>query len=335
MNPYSLIRPLLFSVDPETAHDLTLKTLSAAQGAVNALHPKIADKPVHIMGLTFKNPVGLAAGLDKNGDCLDGFAALGFGFLEIGTLTPRPQDGNPKPRLFRLVEHEAIINRMGFNNKGIDYFLRQVEKSHYAGILGVNIGKNADTPIENALDDYLICLRKAYSVASYITLNISSPNTKNLRQLQQGDDLRHLISSVKEEQLKLQVEHGRYVPLVLKIAPDLTPSEVKHIANLLLEFSIDGVIASNTTISRPVVGKHVNAHEMGGLSGAPLKDMSTEIVRQLAQALNGQIPIIAVGGILSATDAQEKFEAGASLVQLYTGLIYRGATLISDIVNSR
>ncbi|MEN9757603.1 MAG: hypothetical protein RL755_1790 [Pseudomonadota bacterium] len=335
MNPYSLIRPLLFSVDPETAHDITLKTLSAAQGAVNALHPKMADKPVHIMGLTFKNPVGLAAGLDKNGDCLDGFAALGFGFLEVGTLTPRPQDGNPKPRLFRLVEHEAIINRMGFNNKGIDYFLEQVARSHYAGILGVNIGKNADTPIENALDDYLICLRKAYSVASYITLNISSPNTKNLRQLQQGDDLRHLISSVKEEQLKLQIEHGRYVPLVLKIAPDLTPSEVKHIANLLLEFSIDGVIASNTTISRPSVGQHVHAHEMGGLSGAPLKDMSTEIVRQLAQALNGQIPIIAVGGILSATDAQEKFEAGASLVQLYTGLIYRGATLISDIVNSR
>ncbi len=335
MNPYSLLRPLLFSVDPETAHDLTLKTLSAAQGAVNALHPKIPDKPVQVMGLTFKNPVGLAAGLDKNGDCLDGFAALGFGFLEIGTLTPRPQDGNPKPRLFRLVEHEAIINRMGFNNKGIDYFLQQATRSHYAGILGVNIGKNANTPIENALEDYLICLRKAYGVASYITVNISSPNTKNLRQLQQGDDLRHLMSALKEEQLKLNIEHGRYVPLVLKIAPDLTPSEVTHIATLLLEFNIDGVIASNTTISRPGVGQHLHAHEMGGLSGAPLKEMSTQIVRLLAQELNGHIPIIAVGGILSASDAAEKFEAGASLVQLYTGLIYRGATLISDIVNSR
>lgn len=335
MNPYSLLRPLLFSVDPETAHDLTLKTLSAVQGAVNALHPKIADKPVQVMGLTFKNPVGLAAGLDKNGDCLDGFAALGFGFLEIGTLTPRPQDGNPKPRLFRLVEHEAIINRMGFNNKGIDYFLQQAAHSHYAGILGVNIGKNANTPIENALEDYLICLSKAYGVASYITVNISSPNTKNLRQLQQGDDLRHLMSALKEEQLKLNIEHGRYVPLALKIAPDLTPSEVTHIATLLLEFNIDGVIASNTTISRPGVGQHLHAHEMGGLSGAPLKEMSTQIVRLLAQELNGQIPIIAVGGILSANDAAEKFEAGASLVQLYTGLIYRGATLISEIVNSR
>ncbi len=331
MNPYSLIRPLLFCVDPETAHDLSLKALTATQNAANLLYPKVPDKPVTVMGLTFKNPVGLAAGLDKNGDCLDGFAALGFGFLEIGTVTPRPQSGNPKPRLFRLPEHEAIINRMGFNNKGIDYLLDQVERSHYAGVLGINIGKNADTPIENALDDYLIGLRKAYSVASYITMNISSPNTKNLRQLQQIDELKKLISTMKEEQLKLQTQHGRYVPLVLKIAPDLTPEEVRNISQLLVQFNIDGVIATNTTISREVILGHSLAHEAGGLSGAPIKTMATEIVRLLAQELNNKLPIIAVGGIMNAADAQEKLTAGASLVQIYTGLIYRGATLVSEI----
>ncbi|MEI7840670.1 MAG: quinone-dependent dihydroorotate dehydrogenase [Methylococcaceae bacterium] len=334
MNPYSLLRPLLFSVDPETAHDLSLKALTATQNVAGLLYPKVPEKPVTVMGLTFKNSVGLAAGLDKNGDCLDGFAALGFGFLEIGTVTPRPQPGNLKPRLFRLPEHEAIINRMGFNNKGIDYLLAQVERSSYAGVLGINIGKNADTPIENALDDYVIGLQKAYSVASYVTLNISSPNTKNLRQLQQGDELKKLISTMKEEQLKLQIQHGRYVPLVLKIAPDLTPDEVRNIADLLMEFSIDGVIATNTTISRDKVSSHPLAHEMGGLSGAPVKEMATEIVRLLAAELNGKLPIIAVGGIMNASDAQEKLAAGASLVQVYTGLIYRGATLISEIVNA-
>jgi dihydroorotate dehydrogenase len=233
-----------------------------------------------------------------------------------------------------LPEHEAIINRMGFNNKGIDYLLAQVERSSYAGVLGINIGKNADTPIENALDDYVIGLQKAYSVASYVTLNISSPNTKNLRQLQQGDELKKLISTMKEEQLKLQIQHGRYVPLVLKIAPDLTPEEVRNIADLLMEFSIDGVIATNTTISRDKISSHPLAHETGGLSGAPVKEMATEIVRLLAAELNGKLPIIAVGGIMSASDAKEKLAAGASLVQVYTGLIYRGATLISEIVNA-
>ncbi len=334
MNPYSLLRPLLFSLDPETAHDLTLKTLMATQNAAGLLYPKVADKPVSVMGLTFKNPVGLAAGLDKNGDCLDGLAALGFGFLEIGTVTPRPQAGNPKPRLFRLPEHEAIINRMGFNNKGIDYLLEQVKRSSYAGVLGINIGKNADTPIENALDDYLIGLRKAYAVASYVTLNISSPNTKNLRQLQQGNELKQLVSTLKEEQSKLQIQHGRYVPLVLKIAPDLTPEEVRNIADLLLQFNIDGVIATNTTISRDRISQHPLAQETGGLSGAPVKEMATEVVRLLAAELNGKLPIIAAGGILSAADAQEKLAAGASLIQVYTGLIYRGATLISEIVNA-
>lgn len=334
MNPYSLLRPLVFAVEPETAHELSLKMLMATKNAAGLLYPKVPEKPVTVMGLTFKNPVGLAAGADKNGDCLDGMAALGFGFLEVGTVTPRPQSGNPKPRLFRLPEHEAIINRMGFNNKGIDYLLEQVKRSAYSGILGINIGKNADTPIENALDDYLIGLRKAYSVASYVTMNISSPNTKNLRQLQQGDELKKLISTMKEEQLKLQIEHGRYVPLVLKIAPDLDSDEVRHIANLLIEFSIDGVIATNTTISRDKIAGHPLEKETGGLSGAPVKEKATEVVRLLSAELNGKLPIIAAGGIMSASDAQEKLDAGASLVQVYTGLIYRGATLISDIVNA-
>jgi dihydroorotate dehydrogenase len=333
MNPYLLLRPLLFSVDPETAHDLSLKALMATKNAAGLLYPKVPDKPVTVMGLTFKNPVGLAAGLDKNGDCLDGLAALGFGFLEIGTVTPRPQAGNPKPRLFRLPEHEAIINRMGFNNKGIDYLLEQVKHSAYSGVLGINIGKNADTPIENALDDYLICFRKAYSVASYVTMNISSPNTKNLRQLQQGDELKKLISAMKEEQLKLQTQHGRYVPLVLKIAPDLTPEEVREIANLLMQFNIDGVIATNTTVSRDKVAGHSLAGEMGGLSGAPVKEMATEIVRLLAVELNGELPIIAAGGVMKGSDAREKIEAGASLIQVYTGLIYKGASLVSKIAH--
>ncbi|MGB4498135.1 MAG: quinone-dependent dihydroorotate dehydrogenase [Methylococcaceae bacterium] len=334
MNPYSLLRPFVFAIEPEAAHELSLKMLTATKNAANLFYPKVQEKPVTVMGLTFKNPVGLAAGADKNADCLDGMAALSFGFLEVGTVTPRPQAGNPKPRLFRLPEHEAIINRMGFNNKGIDYLLEQVKRSSYAGILGINIGKNADTPIENALDDYLIGLRKAYSVASYVTMNISSPNTKNLRQLQQGDELKKLISSMKEEQLKLQLEHGRYVPLVLKIAPDLTPDEVRNIADLLMAFSIDGVIATNTTISRDKISGHPLANETGGLSGAPVKEMATEVVRLLAAELNGKLPIIATGGIMSAVDAQEKLDAGASLVQVYTGLIYRGATLVSEIVNS-
>lgn len=333
MNLYPLLRPLLFSLDPETAHDVTLKALKMghATGLTSLLYPSVTCTPVNIMGLSFKNPVGLAAGLDKNGDYIDALAALGFGFIEIGTATPKPQSGNPKPRLFRLPEHEAIINRMGFNNLGIDHLLTQVKKSKYKGILGINIGKNADTPIESATDDYLIGLRKAYSAASYVTLNISSPNTKNLRQLQQGSDIKNLISALKEEQLKLQQIHGKYVPLVLKIAPDLSSEEIGHIAELLLEFAIDGVIATNTTISRDTINHHPLANEAGGLSGAPVKEKSTFVVRELTSHLNGKIPIIAAGGILSANDAQEKLQAGASLVQVYSGLIYRGPQLISDI----
>lgn len=335
MNLYALLRPLLFSLDPETAHDVTLKALKAgyASRLTPLLYPVAACEAVNIMGLSFKNPVGLAAGLDKNGAYIDALAALGFGFIEIGTVTPRPQPGNPKPRLFRLPEHEAIINRMGFNNLGIDHLLEQVKHCKYNGILGINIGKNADTPIENATDDYLMGLRKAYAAASYVTLNISSPNTKNLRQLQQGDEIKKLISALKEEQLKLQQEHGKYVPLVLKIAPDLSSEEISHIAELLVEFAIDGVIATNTTIARTAISTHPLANEAGGLSGAPVKDQATFVVQELAKHLNGRIPIIAAGGILNAADAQEKLHAGASLVQVYSGLIYRGPQLINDIVN--
>lgn len=334
MNFYPLLRPLLFSMDAEIAHEITLKALKAAYsaGITNLIIPKLKECPVTVMGLTFKNPVGLAAGLDKNGDYIDALAGLGFGFIEIGTVTPRPQTGNPKPRLFRLPEHQAIINRMGFNNLGIDHLLDQVNKTSYKGILGINIGKNFDTPIDCATDDYLIGLRKAYSAASYITINISSPNTQNLRQLQQSDESRKLIATLKEEQFKRQQEHGKYVPIALKIAPDLTSEDISRLAKLLLEFEMDGVIATNTTIDRLMIGNHPLALENGGLSGSPVKSKSTAVVKSLASELNGKIPIIAVGGIMSAEDAQEKFAAGAQLIQIYSGLIYKGPQLIEDIV---
>jgi len=334
MNLYPLLRPALFSLEPELAHNVTLKLLKLAEKTgLSALSKAKSDnKPVTVMGLDFKNPVGLAAGLDKNGDYIDALAALGFGSIEIGTITPRPQPGNPKPRLFRLPEHEAIINRMGFNNLGVDHLIQQVKQANYQGILGINIGKNADTAIKDATNDYLIGLRKSYALASYITLNISSPNTKNLRQLQQGDEIRNLLSSLKEEQLLLQKTHDKYTPLVVKIAPDLDDSEILHIAKLLLEFDIDGVIATNTTISREAIQGHKHAEETGGLSGAPVKDKSTYVVAGLATELKGKVPIIAAGGILSGQDAKDKLSAGASLVQIYSGLIYRGPQLIEDIL---
>lgn len=336
MNLYPLLRPALFSLDPELAHTVTLKLLKLAdKTGLSALSKASSDnKPVTVMGLKFKNPVGLAAGLDKNGDYIDALAALGFGFVEIGTVTPRPQPGNPKPRLFRLPEHEAIINRMGFNNLGVDHLIQQVRLANYSGVLGINIGKNFDTAIKNATDDYLIGLRKSYDLASYITLNISSPNTKNLRQLQQGDEIKNLLSTLKEEQLKLQQEHDKYTPIVVKIAPDLDDDEVIHIASLLMEFDIDGVIATNTTISREAVQGHPHAEETGGLSGRPVKEQSTHVVAGLASELNGDTPIIAAGGILTAEDAQDKLKAGASLVQIYSGLIYRGPQLIEDILKT-
>jgi len=336
MNLYPLLRPALFSLDPELAHTITLKLLKFSdKTGLSALSKTSSDnKPVTVMGLDFKNPVGLAAGMDKNGDYIDALSALGFGVIEIGTVTPRPQPGNPKPRLFRLPEHQAIINRMGFNNLGVDHLIQQVKLTNYRGILGINIGKNFDTPIKNATDDYLIGLRKSYELASYITLNISSPNTKNLRQLQQGDEIKNLLSTLKEEQLKLLQTHQKHTPLVVKIAPDLDDDEVIHIARLLLEFNIDGVIATNTTISREAVQGHPHAEETGGLSGLPVKEQATHVVACLASELNGEIPIIAAGGILTAEDAQEKLKAGASLVQVYSGLIYRGPQLIEDILKT-
>lgn len=336
MNLYPLLRPVLFSLDPETAHNVTLKLLKLAEqtGLSRLSQAQSTDKPLTVMGLNFKNPLGLAAGLDKNGDYIDALAALGFGFIEIGTVTPRPQPGNPKPRLFRLPEHQAIINRMGFNNFGIDHLLQQVAQCRFRGVLGINIGKNADTPIENATEDYLMGLRKSYLPASYIAINISSPNTKNLRQLQQGDEIKYLLEALKQEQLKLQAEHGKYTPLAVKIAPDLTDGEIRHIADLLLEFSIDGVIATNTTIARDNVQGHPLCNETGGLSGAPVKDSSTAVVKGLATELNGKLPIIAAGGILNGDDAQQKLQAGASLVQIYSGLIYKGPRLLEDILQS-
>ena len=334
MNLYPITKPLLFQLAPETAHALTLKLLKASyqSGLSKFIAPPIEHPPVKIMGLQFKNPLGLAAGMDKNGDYIDALAALGFGFVEIGTVTPRPQPGNPKPRLFRIPEHQAIINRMGFNNHGIDHLLAQVRQSQFDGPIGINIGKNFETPMENAIADYLTCLNKAYAIASYITINISSPNTKNLRQLQQGDEIKALLCAVKEKQLSLADEHAKYVPIAIKIAPDLNAEEVSNIARLLLEFEIDGVIATNTTIARDAIAEHRLAKEKGGLSGSPVKKPSTAIVQALHDELGNRLPIIAVGGIMTAEDAQEKMAAGASLVQIYSGLIYHGPQLISDIV---
>lgn len=290
------------------------------------------------MGLTFPNPVGLAAGLDKDGAYIDGLAALGFGFIEIGTVTPRAQPGNPKPRMFRLPEAQALINRMGFNNGGVDAFVRNVQASRFyqeqRGILGLNIGKNADTPIERATDDYLYCLDKVYPYAAYVTVNISSPNTKKLRQLQQASEIDALLSALKMAQSQLADKHGRYVPLVLKIAPDLDDEQIDTIASALLRHHIDGVIATNTTITRDAVQGLTHANETGGLSGAPVRDLSTRVVRALHQVLQGEIPIIGVGGILSGRDASEKMAVGASLVQLYTGLIYRGPELVGECASA-
>jgi dihydroorotate dehydrogenase len=329
---YSLLRPALFQLDPETAHHITLGGLNALYSL--GLSGIIATRPAAdsrtLMGLVFPNPVGLAAGLDKNGDCIDGLAALGFGFIEIGTVTPLPQPGNPKPRLFRLPQASAIINRMGFNNDGVDKLIENVQRADYRGILGINIGKNAATPIEHAADDYLVCLRKVYAHASYVAVNISSPNTKNLRQLQGEDALHDLLKSLKAEQQKLADTHGKYVPVVLKIAPDLEAVQVAQIAHLLMQQRIDGVIAANTTLSREGVESLLHGEESGGLSGAPVRDKSIRVIRLLAAELKGALPIIGVGGILSGADAAEKIRAGAALVQVYSGLIYRGTALVAE-----
>lgn len=333
MNIYSIFKPLLFQLDAERAHDLTLKSLKFAEkfGLTCLLGRPVRCQPRQVMGLEFPNAVGLAAGLDKNAAVIDGMAALGFGFIEVGTVTPRPQPGNPKPRLFRVTEAEGIINRFGFNNLGVDNLIQNVQAAKFKGILGINIGKNFDTTNECAVDDYLICMRKVYPYASYITVNISSPNTKNLRDLQEKEALSGLLATLKAEQKSLAEMHGKYVPIALKIAPDLTLEQVNEIADLLMEHQFDGVIATNTTLSRDEVAGMQHAEETGGLSGAPVKDKSTTVIRQLAERLQGKLPIIGVGGILSGGDAAEKIAAGASLVQVYSGLIYRGPALVKDI----
>ena len=329
---YDLILKLLFKLDAETSHELTLELLGAAKrlGVLGLFAPKVPAQPVDLLGLTFANPVGLAAGLDKNGDYIDALGSLGFGFIEIGTITPRPQDGNPKPRLFRLREHHAIINRMGFNNKGVDHLVAQVKKSQYKGILGINIGKNFDTKVEDADRDYEICLEKVYAHADYVTVNISSPNTPGLRTLQFGDSLKSLLGTLKKAQLRLQQQHGKYTPILVKIAPDMDQQETIMVANTLIENEMDGVIATNTTLDREAVAGHEFAEEAGGLSGAPVQARSDQVIKWLSVALDGKMPIIGVGGILNGASAATKIEAGAALVQVYSGFIYKGPKLIGD-----
>ena len=333
MNCYQLAKPLLFQFDAEFAHDLALKSLKWAEKmGVLCLYPNApACLPREVMGLNFPNAVGLAAGLDKNGAVIDGLAKLGFGFVEVGTVTPRSQLGNPKPRLFRVPEAQGVINRFGFNNMGVDYLVENVKSAKYKGVLGINIGKNFDTPIEKAVDDYLICMRKVYAHASYITVNISSPNTKNLRALQEKEALSDLLATLKLEQTKLAEQHGKYVPIALKIAPDLMLKQINEIADLLMKHKIDCVIATNTTLSREAVKGLPHAEEIGGLSGAPVRNQSTVVIQQLSKQLQGALPIIGVGGILSGADAVEKIAAGASLVQVYSGLIYKGPRLVHEI----
>ena len=330
---YSLARPLLFSLAPERAHELTLSLLKSTY-KMGLMLQSVALKPVTCMGIEFPNPVGLAAGLDKNGAYIDALASQGFGFIEIGTITPLPQAGNPEPRLFRLPKAKAIINRMGFNNDGVDQLVENVKASKFKGILGINIGKNAATPVEKAVDDYLICLEKVYNYASYITVNISSPNTQNLRSLQSGDALTELLETLKKRQLELAEENQHYVPLVLKVAPDLESEDIQFIAQQLLTFKLDGLIVTNTTLSREGVENLPHGDEAGGLSGAPVFAKSTACLAAFAEALKGQIPLIGVGGILSGQDALAKKNAGASLVQVYSGLIYTGPNLIKDCVDA-
>lgn len=333
---YSAIRKVFFKFDAETIHEMTIKALkSTGNTPLRALYcQNVPSKPVTVMGIDFPNPIGLAAGLDKNGECIPAFGAMGFGFVEVGTVTPRPQPGNDKPRIFRIPQANAVINRMGFNNKGVDYLVDQVRKAQFKGVLGINIGKNKDTPEENAKDDYIHCMQKVYNFASYITINISSPNTPGLRSLQYGDALNELLSALKAEQTTLAEKYGKYVPIAVKIAPDLTEPEVESIAECLIANNIDGVIATNTTLSREGVEGLEHGEEMGGLSGAPVKEKSTQVIKLLAKALDNKLPIIGVGGISNGADAKEKIEAGAKLVQVYTGFIYQGPEIIKDVVNA-
>jgi len=333
---YSTLRKALFALDPERAHHLSLDAIGAAErlGMMSLIKRPIAHDPVELMGLTLPNPVGLAAGLDKNAQAFNGLGALGFGFVEVGTVTPRPQPGNPLPRLFRVEEADAIINRMGFNNLGVDYLIQRVKHRRYKGVLGINVGKNFDTPVEKAADDYCLCMEKVYRYADYITANVSSPNTKGLRDLQFGDSLNRLLGNIKDKQMELAQKSDRYVPVAVKIAPDMESDAVAQIAEALFEYSIDGVIATNTTIDKSSVSGLPHGNEEGGLSGKPLQERSTQVVAQLSKALDKQIPIIGVGGIFDGDSAVDKIRAGATAVQVYTGFIYRGPELIREAAES-
>jgi len=329
---YPLVRPLLFALDPETAHDITFAGLDLAVrcGAAHAFAQHVPASKVTAMGLEFPNRIGLAAGLDKNAAHIDALAAMGFGFIECGTVTPRAQAGNPRPRLFRIAESEALINRLGFNNFGVERFLANAARASWDGILGINIGKNFDTSNAHAADDYLACLRAVYTRASYVTVNVSSPNTKGLRDLQAEDALSGLAMTLKAEQKRLADKHGEYTPIAVKIAPDLTPGAIDGIARVLVRHKIDAVIATNTTLARDGIKGRNHADETGGLSGRPLREQATAVVARIAKALDRALPVIGVGGIMSGADAKEKIDAGATLVQIYTGLVYRGPQLVAD-----
>ncbi len=333
MLPYCLLKPFVFALDPEVAHETAIAGMRLS-GALMPAGKPLPDTPIEVMGITFPNRIGLAAGLDKNGEAIDALAGWGFGFIEVGTVTPRPQPGNPKPRMFRLPQAEGIINRMGFNNHGIDALITNIKAAKFRGILGINIGKNADTPIERAADDYLIGLDKAYPHASYITVNISSPNTKNLRALQGENELDALLAALKQRQTTLTQQHGRYIPLALKIAPDLDDAQISTIADALRRHRIDAVIATNTTLDRSKVTGLPHADETGGLSGAPLFEASTAVVRKLASTLAGEVPIIAAGGVTDGAKAKAKLDAGAALVQIYSGLVFKGPELVKACVTA-
>jgi len=333
---YPFYRPLLLALDPENAHELAFGALDTAQRwhIASLLTPRLPHDPVEAMGVRFPNRIGLAAGLDKNAAHIDGLATLGFGHIECGTVTPRAQPGNARPRLFRLPQAEALINRMGFNNEGLDAFVANAQRARYRGVLGLNIGKNFDTPIDRAVDDYLACLRGCYGRATYVTVNVSSPNTKGLRDLQHEEALDRLVAALKAEQAMLAQRHGKYTPITLKIAPDLDDAAIDGIARLLVARRVDGVVATNTTLARHGVEKLAHGGETGGLSGAPLRERATAVIARLAQALDGALPIIGVGGVLSGEHAREKLAAGATLVQLYTGLVYRGPALVAECVRA-
>lgn len=333
---YDLARRFMFSKDAEWSHDFALSNLKRFANTPLSMcwSQSVASKPITFLGLELPNPVGLAAGLDKNAECIDAFSQMGFGFIEVGTVTPRPQAGNDKPRIFRLPQANAVINRMGFNNKGVDYLLENVKNAQYKGILGINIGKNKDTPNEQGKNDYIHCMRKVFTSASYITVNISSPNTPGLRDLQYGEALDDLLGSLKNEQLDLAAKHGKQVPMLVKIAPDLDQIQVQQVSESLINNKIDGVIATNTTLDRSAVEGMQHANEAGGLSGHPVRQKSTEIVKEIKRLTNGELPIVGVGGIDSAESAKEKFAAGADLVQVYTGFIYQGPPMIRKIINA-